>query len=612
MPYQVQVHMRKNYFPAIIVAVCLMLSLSYQHFVIGDNKYKSIVNSDGEGYYAYLPAIFIYHDLSFNFFFENKNEEIKKYFHERFIIKQGDKTIIKTYCGEAVLLLPFFAAGSLVQYAYAGEVNGYEPFMQFFICLGALFYLALGLYYLRKFLKYYYIEDRIIQLTLIIFVFGTNLLYYTVFHPTMTHVYSFALITMFLYLCKHFIETKNKKALWLAAFIIALIALVRPVNILVIVIVPFLKKENGFGFYLTHIKNNFSTWMVALFIVVATAFIQLYLNYLQCGKLFAWSYGDEGFYFLHPHISDVLFSFKKGLFIYTPVLIISCIGLLFVYRKQRALFWGLLLTLVLATYIISAWWKWSYGPGFGLRAFIDWYALFAIPFAFLLNNVDRMQERFVKLVCLLLLSFNLFQTWQYLWGIIHAEGMTKEKYAYVFLKTSPEYYYCLGDGVEETYLAKQERPFQLTENNFTTLPQGWEDRPTFAVNGNEVALLNDTIEYGPTLVVKANSPEFSQPFFLKVYLDRYENEFKACTKSVIMVEYISADGNIYRSGNLRINDLPRKEIHQWKTFDYDFPMPPVKNKGDVLKIFIWNLDHKSFYIDNMKLKFFGYQKSSSN
>lgn len=600
--------MRKNHFITFIIAVCLALSLSYQHFVVGDNKYEYIVDSDGKGYYAYLPAIFIYHDLSFNFFFENQNQDIKRYFHERFIIKQGDKTIIKTYCGESVLLLPFFAAGCLVQYAYAGEVNGYESIMQFFICIGALFYLALGLFYLRKFLKYYHIEDRIIRLTLVIFVFGTNLLYYTVFHPTMTHVYSFALISMFLYLSKHFIETENKKTIWLVAFVIGLIALVRPVNILVISITPFLKKENGLSFYFSHIKNNITTWVVALLIAAATASIQLYLNFLQCRKVFAWSYGDEGFYFLHPHVSDVLFSFQKGLFIYTPVLIIACIGLFFVLKKQRSLFLGLALTLVPATYIISAWWKWSYGPGFGLRAFIDWYALFVIPFAFLLNNIDRMQERFVKLVCLVLVAFNLFQTWQYLWGIIHAEGMTKEKYAYVFFKTSPEYYNCLGDGVEETYLPKQAKPFLSAENNFADPSKNWEYCPVFMSNGNAVALLNDTIEYGPTLLIKADSPEYFQPFFLKVYLDRYENEFKACTKSLIMVDYVAADGAIYRSCNLRINDLPRKEIYHWKTFDYDFPLPPVKNKGDVLKIYIWNLDRKSFYIDSMKVQFYGYQK----
>lgn len=600
--------MRKNHFITFIIAVCLALSLSYQHFVVGDNKYEYIVDSDGKGYYAYLPAIFIYHDLSFNFFFENQNQDIKRYFHERFIIKQGDKTIIKTYCGESVLLLPFFAAGCLVQYAYAGEVNGYESIMQFFICIGALFYLALGLFYLRKFLKYYHIEDRIIRLTLVIFVFGTNLLYYTVFHPTMTHVYSFALISMFLYLSKHFIETENKKTIWLVAFVIGLIALVRPVNILVISITPFLKKENGLSFYFSHIKNNITTWVVALLIAAATASIQLYLNFLQCRKVFAWSYGDEGFYFLHPHVSDVLFSFQKGLFIYTPVLIIACIGLFFVLKKQRSLFLGLALTLVPATYIISAWWKWSYGPGFGLRAFIDWYALFVIPFAFLLNNIDRMQERFVKLVCLVLVAFNLFQTWQYLWGIIHAEGMTKEKYAYVFFKTSPEYYNCLGDGVEETYLPKQAKPFLSAENNFADPSKNWEYCPVFMSNGNAVALLNDTIEYGPTLLIKADSPEYFQPFFLKVYLDRYENEFKACTKSLIMVDYVAADGAIYRSCNLRINDLPRKEINHWKTFEYDFPLPPVKNKGDVLKIYIWNLDRKSFYIDSMKVQFYGYQK----
>ena len=46
----------------------------------GDGRWSRIVTSDGNGYYAYLPAIFIYHDLQYNFIpvimlTSSKNEE---------------------------------------------------------------------------------------------------------------------------------------------------------------------------------------------------------------------------------------------------------------------------------------------------------------------------------------------------------------------------------------------------------------------------------------------------------------------------------------------------------------------------------------------------------
>ena len=34
--------------------------------------WEHIVDSDGRGYYAYLPAIFTYHDLDFRYFFSGK------------------------------------------------------------------------------------------------------------------------------------------------------------------------------------------------------------------------------------------------------------------------------------------------------------------------------------------------------------------------------------------------------------------------------------------------------------------------------------------------------------------------------------------------------------
>ncbi|PKP23459.1 MAG: hypothetical protein CVU06_08150 [Bacteroidetes bacterium HGW-Bacteroidetes-22] len=35
----------------------------------GDKNWTGIVEADARGYYAYLPAVFIYHDLNFTRFF---------------------------------------------------------------------------------------------------------------------------------------------------------------------------------------------------------------------------------------------------------------------------------------------------------------------------------------------------------------------------------------------------------------------------------------------------------------------------------------------------------------------------------------------------------------
>ena len=56
-----------------IVVLWAILNTSFQ------KDYKSgIIEADAKGYYAYLPAVFIYHDLNFGFY---KNIELETYYN---------------------------------------------------------------------------------------------------------------------------------------------------------------------------------------------------------------------------------------------------------------------------------------------------------------------------------------------------------------------------------------------------------------------------------------------------------------------------------------------------------------------------------------------------
>ena len=48
----------------LLLLVCLWTSANLNW---GKDRQKYVIISDGKGYYAYLPAVFIYHDLNFNF-----------------------------------------------------------------------------------------------------------------------------------------------------------------------------------------------------------------------------------------------------------------------------------------------------------------------------------------------------------------------------------------------------------------------------------------------------------------------------------------------------------------------------------------------------------------
>ncbi len=75
----------------------------------GDNRWQGIIKADASGYYAYLPAIFIYNDLEYNYLdtiIGNKSYSNNLNFDFR--ENHKDTRINKFFCGTAILQTPFF------------------------------------------------------------------------------------------------------------------------------------------------------------------------------------------------------------------------------------------------------------------------------------------------------------------------------------------------------------------------------------------------------------------------------------------------------------------------------------------------------------------------
>jgi len=96
---------------------------------------------------------------------------------------------------------------------------------------------------------------------------------------------------------------------------------------------------------------------------------------------------------------------------------------------------------VLNIYIIFSWWCWWYGGGFGQRAFIDSYALMAVATAVLLTAAVSARRKWFKTITvslfLLLLSLGIFNNFQYYYGAIHWDSMTRVAYFDSFGRVRP-------------------------------------------------------------------------------------------------------------------------------------------------------------------------------
>lgn len=586
--------MKRVYIFFALFAFLTLLAYLWQQRTFGNEKYERIVDSDGKGYVAYLPALFIYQDLSFGFYSKPQNDKIARYFNDRFLTKQKDKTILKTYVGVAALMAPFYLTGCLTQIMIHGITNGYEPMVQFFISMAAIFYALAGLFLIYKTLHLLNFSKTISALTSTLIFAATNLCYYTLFHPTMSHVYSFFLISAFVYLSVCLTKNTNKKHLLLSAVTLGLIVIVRPLNI-IIILFPLLLLGKQKLTDLLKTKTGLLIVSALFFLMIIS--IQPILNYIQCGLLFPWSYGDEGFYFTNPSLLKILFSFRNGLFIYSPLLFLSIPGLWLLRDSSIKITASTSLLLIIVWYLLAAWWNWSSEPAFGNRSFVDWYGLMSLPIAASIGYIWNKSKVFLSILCFGFTGLSTIQTWQYLNDIIHPDGMNFEKYRYVFLKTSPEYVASVGNGNEEAYLPEQRLPFFTTKLNPENKSSNNHTETIFEFNAqkNKGAQFSITFSKNQLLPMKA-----------MVTLQRKELEFKACTQATVCFDYADSGGSVYYNENLRINDIPRKGINEWRTFTYQFIMPALKDSNSQLNFYINNPKGARFEIKNIELKLFNF------
>lgn len=417
--------------------IILIMTIVSSNLNWSRNHWRGILEADAKGYYAYLPAVVIYDDLNFGFFDEiEKDKYYNKNLFYNYLASSNGKIINKYYCGTALAELPFFLVAHMSSYLLDYETDGYSKLYPILINIGAVFYLLIGLLCINASMKKYGVNERHRAITMFASVFGTNLFYYVVGECGMSHAYSFAFVSMFIYYALQYFSTLQKKNILKLALLLGIIILIRPVNGLVIFMLPFaagnvdtLKK--GFS---NLFENKLWTLMSFCFLLAIIS-IQLIIYKISTGSFFAYSYGNEGFNFLSPHIFDILFSYKKGLFLYTPLLLLSLTGGYFLWKSSKYQFYTWFGFFAIITYVFSSWWNWWYGGSFSSRVYIEYIPVFMILMGIALKEIKtKLLSRLFLVIIGLTIVVCQIQTYQYRYYDIHWSGMTKEKYWDVFMR----------------------------------------------------------------------------------------------------------------------------------------------------------------------------------
>jgi hypothetical protein len=403
---------------------------------------------------------------------------------------------------------------------------------------------------------------------------------YANFEAGYSHVYSLFAITTFIYFAASYFKNKSLNHFILACLFFGLILILRQINILIIFFVPFLagsmkNLKDGFLFLLANPKKL----LVGILSTIGVFSIQSLLWYLQAGSLLVYSYQGESFNFLHPHMINILFSYKKGLFVYTPILFISLFSLIWL-AYNRKYYWSFswVSFFIILTYVYSSWWTWSYGASFGMRALIDYYSVFFIPFAFMLDGITLKMKLPIIILSFLTIPINIIQTYQYKEFILHWGDMDKVKYWKIFLRTDDrfkgvlwknEYNYDAFNCVKEISLG-----------NITVLPD--EDSTICRITSHDI-------------------PDFNEVSIIQVMIDNEYND-KNDARIIVSIKELNSPRYYYWMDPYLIH-FSVTYFNEWQTGLCDYQITPLTDPKEKLVSVQIHSGHQKNNLSNIRIRF---------
>lgn len=595
----------------VLFAILVILAIT-----VGSDFPHKALSWDIFGYYLYLPFTFIYQDLGLKNFavvqgIIDQYQNTASFYQA--LPQAGGYYVMKYPMGMALMYLPWFVIGHVWALFSDYAADGFSHPYQAALYYGSFVYTALGLVFLRKSLRSFF-KPITVAIVLLSIVFGTNYMVHTVWHGQglMSHNYLFFTFSLVLWLT---IRWHQKPAFWTAIGLgasIGISALSRPTEILVLM-VPLLWQITDKE---TLVKKAQLFWQRRRDLIGAALMIALFgsmqLVYYKVltGKFLFNSYGGnagEGLDLDNPYLWQVLFSFRKGWLLYTPLMGLALLGFVSLYRKMKAAFYAVLLYFLLSFYVIASWSCWWYADCFSQRAVIPMYVMLSMPLAALIEAFlqQKIGKKLLFLTLLVvLIAFNLFQSWQFLNGIIHTSRMTKAAYEAVFLKTKPApnmQELLLFDHNQTAEAVYQQYAFETVKTYSLSFDDGIDPSidsiPVFHKNA---ALLTEAYRHSPYIDIPfqdMNLDDFgivriTASAFSKAPLD--QNPF-IISASFMHKGYAYGYQAFYFDKDAFLTD-------QWNTQSFWYLTPVIRRKSDVLRVQAYLEGGNPVYVDEIKVE----------
>lgn len=564
---------------------------------------EAAISWDVSGYYFYLPAAFIYKDLKKVGFREEVHQKYQPAGspYQAFQHESGNY-VMKYSAGMAVQYLPFFLAAHALAKPLGYPADGFSRPYQVAISLGSVLVAIIGLWFMRKVLLQFF-KDRVVAATLLILVLATNYLDYSAINGPMTHNYLFTLYALLIWLTIKFYERPAyAKALGIG-LILGLAALTRPTEIIA-ALIPILWGVGSMAQARERLAFFGAHWpklALAAAATVAVGSIQLiYWKYVS-GDWIVYSYQDQGFSWLSPHIRNGLFSYRAGWLMYTPAMGFALLGFITLARQQRPLFPATFLFTLLFIYIAFAWDIWWYGGSLGQRSMVQAYAVLALPLAsFVAWAGKRAWTAYpFAALCLFFAYANLWWTHQaHRGGLFASEQMNRPYFQRVFLRYEvPDEVFKLLDS-RELFEGERKNVRLIKEENFESDTTAY-DCPLPPIEGQRSLCLDAGRQYSPTIEAPL-SPADGQWVRAEATFRCQYKEWNLWQMAQFIVRFVNGE-EVVKERAIRVyrflNDGDTKRLY----IDSEFPEAPF----DRVAVYFWNAEGgKPIIVDEVRVEVF--------
>ncbi|MBN2728978.1 MAG: glycosyltransferase family 39 protein [Bacteroidales bacterium] len=576
-----------------------------------------IICYDVYGYYMYLPQKFIYNDIPLQNV-EQTKALLEKYensstFYQAFPHENGNY-IYKYSMGLAIMYSPAFFTAHALSSAFGYPADGYSYPYQLALLIWGIILSIIAIWILRKILLHFF-NDITTTITLILIVAATNIPIHTAMYGqnAMSHNYLLLLYALAIWFTIKWHENKKISQIIILGIVSGLAILSRPTEI-IILLFPALWNVYNFK----TLKDKFVlVWskkfqiILFSFIIIAIGLSQVIYWKIYTGEFLYYSYKanpGEGLEFFRPYIYEVLFSFRKGLFIYTPIVVFALFGLIILWKKHKKSALAITIYLIVNLYIISCWSTWWYANSYSQRSFIPALIALSIPLGFLIKRIIE-SKALIKIIFTiigtLLIFLNIFQIWQFHNGILDGERMTKEYYLKIFLKTNVDeadkklllidrsYYNINNFDNEAEYTGHTISTLDFEESNIDSIAP---------LHGLSYCILDSIDTYSPKFEARHSELTKKDHAWVRATIDIYVPKSNREPHFAFVIHF-THKGAAYQYRSMESGEL-NLEKGKWNSVQFDYLTPEVREKSDSIRTLVWNINGETILVDNLNIEIF--------